>query len=207
MFLCMFCKCCLLLSGMGCTAVALYIAFRDVNNHVFISSASKIQAPGPEIAEVLLLNLFSNREVIKKIATRPPGGGKGTKPVDAPLFKPTETSYDISWWFGPLKKLKMDFSKAGCGGGVYRIEVEQQYFRVDLSRKLVVSAILTLRPRTLIKKHKKLWIWLLQHEWICLFSRKSHIMAVFFSLFFFLSFGIVVFWGNKGSFYVIAKSS
>lgn len=54
----------LLRSGMGCTAVALYIAFKDANIWDFISSASETQALGAEIAEVLLFNLFSNGGLI-----------------------------------------------------------------------------------------------------------------------------------------------
>lgn len=68
------CRCCtsgslyvmqiLLHSGMGCTAVALYIAFKDTNNLDFISSTSEVQALGAEIAEVLLFNLFSSGGLI-----------------------------------------------------------------------------------------------------------------------------------------------
>lgn len=67
---------------MGCTAVALYFAFRDVHDHEFISSTSETQAPGPEIAGVCYsissATEKSFRKHINNIATRAPGGGKAS---------------------------------------------------------------------------------------------------------------------------------
>jgi len=51
---------------MGCTAVALYIYFKDVNDWNLISLTSETQALCREIAEVLLLNLVSSGGLIWK---------------------------------------------------------------------------------------------------------------------------------------------
>lgn len=108
---------------------------------------------------------------------------------------------------------KWTFQRQGCGDPQNRSR--RTVFQNASENKFAGSSHSGfLRPRALIKERRKLLLQLLQHNWVCLFGKKSHVVKVSLFFFFFPSFfpplpsGRVVFWREKGSFLcVIAKSS